>query len=83
MRFCQSFMTELYRHIGENTDVPAGDSGVGHARSATCSVSTSASPTSTRPAPFTGKEVDWGEAPLRFESSGYGCAYFMQEVLGP
>ena len=47
MRFCQSFMTELYRHLGEHTDVPAGDIGVGAARSATCSASTSASPTAT------------------------------------
>jgi glutamate dehydrogenase (NADP+) len=46
MRFCQSFMTELYRHIGADVDVPAGDIGVGGARSATCSASTSASPTS-------------------------------------
>ena len=42
MHFCQSFMTELYRHIGPNTDVPAGDLGVAAARLPTCSVSTSA-----------------------------------------
>ena len=50
MRFCQAFMTELCRHIGQFTDVPAGDINVGAARSATCSASTSASATST-PAP--------------------------------
>jgi glutamate dehydrogenase (NADP+) len=50
MRFCQSFMTELYRHIGENTDVPAATSAWGRARSATCSAGTSASPTASRPA---------------------------------
>ena len=50
MRFCQSFMTELYRHIGEYTDVPAGDIGVGGARSVICSASTSASPTASNPA---------------------------------
>ena len=47
MRFCQSFMTELARHIGPNTDVPAGDIGVGGARLATCLASTSASATSS------------------------------------
>jgi len=40
MRFCQSFMTELFRHIGQDTDVPAGDIGVGGRESVTCSVST-------------------------------------------
>ena len=47
MRFCQAFMTELSRHIGQFTDVPAGDINVGGRRSATCSASTSASATST------------------------------------
>ena len=47
MRFCQSFMTELQRHIGPDTDVPAGDIGVGAARLATCSASTSASATNS------------------------------------
>jgi glutamate dehydrogenase (NADP+) len=47
MRFCQSFMTELYRHLGEYTDVPPATSASAPARSATCSASTSASPTAT------------------------------------
>ena len=51
MRFCQSFMTELYRHLGEYTDVPAGTSVWAGVRSATCSASTSGSPTATSPAP--------------------------------
>ena len=49
MRFCQSFMTELYRHLGEYTDVPVATSGSGAAKSATCSGSTSGSPTATSP----------------------------------
>lgn len=47
MRFCQSFMSELYRHVGADLDVPAGDIGVGARESATCSASTSACPTSS------------------------------------
>ena len=82
MRFCQSFMTELYRHIGENTDVPAGDIGVGQREIGYMFGQYKRITNKYETGTFTGKEVGWGEAPLRFESSGYGCAYFMQEVLG-
>ena len=81
MRFCQSFMTELYRHIGENTDVPGGDIGVGQREIGYMFGQYKRITNKYETGAFTGKEVGWGEAPLRFESSGYGCAYFMQEVL--
>jgi glutamate dehydrogenase (NADP+) len=82
MRFCQSFMTELYRHIGENTDVPAGDIGVGQREIGYMFGQYKRITNKYETGTFTGKEIGWDEAPLRFESSGYGCAYFMQEVLG-
>jgi len=80
MRFCQSFMTELQRHIGPNTDVPAGDIGVGgreigylfgqwkRIRNEFSGV-------------LTGKGVDWGGSLIRPEATGYGAVYFAQEML--
>src|SRR3954449_9558908 len=80
MRFCQSFMTELFRHIGENTDVPAGDIGVGgreigylfgeYKRLANKFVGV-----------LTGKGMAWGGSLIRPEATGYGCVYFADEML--
>ncbi len=80
MRFCQSFMTELSRHIGPNTDVPAGDIGVGtreigflygqykRIRNESTGV-------------LTGKGINWGGSLIRPEATGYGCVYFAEEML--
>ncbi|NNJ78441.1 MAG: NADP-specific glutamate dehydrogenase [Xanthomonadales bacterium] len=80
MRFCQSFMTELSRHIGPNTDVPAGDIGVGgreigylfgqykRVRNAFEGV-------------LTGKSLNWGGSLIRPEATGYGTVYFAKEML--
>ena len=80
MRFCQSFMTELFRHIGENIDIPAGDIGVGareigflygqHKRLANEFTSV-----------LTGKGLSYGGSLIRKEATGYGCVYFAQEML--
>ena len=80
MRFCQSFMTELCRHIGPNTDVPAGDIGVGtreigflygqykRIRNESTGV-------------LTGKGINWGGSLIRPEATGFGCVYFAEEML--
>lgn len=80
MRFCQSFMSELFRHIGPNTDVPAGDIGVGgreigflfgqykRLRNAFEGI-------------LTGKGIAWGGSLIRPEATGYGCVYFAEEML--
>lgn len=80
MRFCQSFMTELHRHIGSDTDVPAGDIGVGgreigflygqykRLRNEVTGV-------------FTGKGVEYGGSDIRPEATGYGCVYFLDKML--
>jgi glutamate dehydrogenase (NADP+) len=81
MRFCQSFMTELYRHIGENSDVPAGDAGVGPREIGYMFGQYKRITNRYETGTFTGKEVGWGGSPVRFEATGYGCAYFMQEML--
>lgn len=80
MRFCQSFMTELFRHVGADTDVPAGDIGVGgreigflfgqYKRLANEFVGV-----------LTGKGLNWGGSLIRPEATGYGCVYFAQEML--
>jgi glutamate dehydrogenase (NADP+) len=80
MRFCQSFMTELWRHIGPDTDVPAGDIGVGgreigylfgqYKRLANEFTGT-----------LTGKGLNWGGSLIRPEATGYGCVYFAEEML--
>ena len=80
MKFCQSFITELYRHIGADTDVPAGDIGVGGREvgfmygqyKRLCNEFTGT---------FTGKGLGWGGSPLRPEATGYGTCYFAQEML--
>ncbi len=80
MRFCQSFMTELFRHVGPDTDVPAGDIGVGgreigylfgqykRLRNEFAGV-------------LTGKGLTWGGSLIRTEATGYGCVYFAEEML--
>ncbi len=80
MRFCQSFMSELYQHIGPDTDVPAGDIGVGarevgylygqYKRLANCFVGV-----------LTGKSIDWGGSQVRTEATGYGLVYFVTHLL--
>jgi glutamate dehydrogenase (NADP+) len=80
MRFCQSFMQELFRHIGPNTDVPAGDIGVGGREigflfgmyKRLCNEFTGV---------LTGKGLNWGGSLIRPEATGYGCVYFAQEML--
>jgi glutamate dehydrogenase (NADP+) len=80
MRFCQSFMDELFRHIGENTDVPAGDIGVGPREIGYMFGQYKRITNRYEMGALTGLDVGGG-APVRVEASGYGCAYFMQEML--
>jgi len=68
MRFCQSFMSELFRHIGPNTDVPAGDIGVGGREIGFLGI-------------LTGKGLNWGGSLIRPEATGYGAVYFAAEML--
>ncbi len=80
MRFCQSFMTELYRHIGHNTDVPAGDIGVG-AREIGFMFGQYRRIVNEVTGVFTGKGLEWGGSLIRPEATGYGSVYFAQEML--
>ncbi|MCR2818370.1 NADP-specific glutamate dehydrogenase [Microbacterium sp. zg.Y1090] len=81
MRFCQSFMNELYRHLGEHTDVPAGDIGVG-AREIGYLFGQYRKVTNRHESGmFTGKGVQWGGAEVRTEATGYGAVFFAQEML--
>eukprot|EP00918_Siedleckia_nematoides_P027040 GHVU01058258.1.p1 GENE.GHVU01058258.1~~GHVU01058258.1.p1 ORF type:complete len:330 (+),score=59.51 GHVU01058258.1:1588-2577(+) len=80
IRFCQSFMTELYRHIGANTDVPAGDIGVG-GREIGYMFGQYRRLTGTVSGVLTGKNAKWGGSLIRPEATGYGVAYFAQNVL--
>ncbi|MGW9588212.1 NADP-specific glutamate dehydrogenase [Microbacterium sp. NPDC055455] len=82
MRFCQSFMNELYRHLGEHTDVPAGDIGVG-AREIGYLFGQYRKVTNRHESGmFTGKGVQWGGAEVRTEATGYGAVFFVDEMLG-
>ena len=80
MRFCQSFMTELARHVGHNTDIPAGDIGVGEREigylfgqyKRICNEFTGV---------LTGKGLQWGGSLIRPEATGYGAVYFAEEML--
>lgn len=80
MRFCQSFMNELFRHLGPDTDVPAGDIGVGGREigymfgqyKRLCNEFTGV---------FTGKGLNWGGSLIRTEATGYGCVYFAEQML--
>jgi len=80
MRFCQSFMTELQRHIGPDTDVPAGDIGVG-GREIGYMFGQYKRLRNEFTGTLTGKGSNWGGSPLRPEATGYGTAYFAQEML--
>jgi glutamate dehydrogenase (NADP+) len=80
MRFCQSFMTELYRHIGANTDVPAGDIGVG-GREIGFLFGQYKRLKNLFEGVLTGKGLNWGGSLIRPEATGYGCVYFASEML--
>ena len=80
MRFCQSFMTELYRHIGPDVDVPAGDIGVG-GREIGYLFGQYKKITKQFCGVLTGKGLEYGGSLLRPEATGYGCVYFAQEML--
>ena len=80
MRFCQSFMSELYRHIGPNTDVPAGDIGVG-AREIGYLFGMYKKLRNEFTGVLTGKGLNWGGSLIRPEATGYGSVYFAAEML--
>jgi glutamate dehydrogenase (NADP+) len=80
MRFCQSFMTELHRHIGEDTDVPAGDIGVG-AREIGYLFGQYKRIENRFVGVLTGKGMEFGGSKIRTEATGYGTVYFMQSML--
>lgn len=80
MRFCQSYMTELYRHIGPSIDVPAGDIGVG-AREIGYLFGQYRRLSGRFDGALTGKGTEWGGSLLRPEATGYGLAYFTEEAL--
>ena len=81
MRFCQSFMTELYRHIGEYTDVPAGDIGVGGREIGYLFGQYKRITNRYESGALTGKGLEWGGARVRTEATGYGTALFAREML--
>ncbi len=81
MRFCQSFMTELYRHIGPNTDVPAGDIGVG-GREIGFMFGQYKRLRNEFTGVLTGKGLNWGGSLIRPEATGYGAVYFAANMLG-
>ncbi len=81
MRFCQSFMTELFRHVGPDTDVPAGDIGVG-GREIGFLFGQYKRLANEFTGVLTGKGLKWGGSLVRPEATGYGCVYFAQEMLG-
>ncbi len=80
MKFCQSFVTELHRHIGPNTDVPAGDIGVG-GREVAYMYGQYKRLRNEFTGTFTGKGLDFGGSPFRPEATGYGTVYFAVEML--
>lgn len=80
MRFCQSFMTELYRHIGPNTDVPAGDIGVG-TREIGFLFGQYKRLRNEFTGVLTGKGLNWGGSLIRPEATGFGAVYFAHEML--
>ncbi|MGO1241530.1 MAG: NADP-specific glutamate dehydrogenase [Cellulosimicrobium funkei] len=81
MRFCQSFMTELYRHIGENTDVPAGDIGVGGREIGYLFGQYKRITNRYESGVLTGKGISWGGSLVRTEATGYGTVLFAQNML--
>ena len=81
MRFCQSFMTELYRHIGEYTDVPAGDIGVGGREIGYLFGQYKRITNRYESGVLTGKGLTWGGSQVRTEATGYGTVFFIDEIL--
>jgi glutamate dehydrogenase (NADP+) len=81
MRFCQSFMTELYRHLGEYTDVPAGDIGVGPREIGYLFGQYKRVTNRYESGVLTGKGTEWGGAHVRAEATGYGAILFTREML--
>ena len=81
MRFAQSFMSELYRHLGEHTDVPAGDIGVGAREIGYLFGQYRRLTNRHESGMFTGKGVQWGGAEVRTEATGYGAVFFLDEML--
>ena len=81
MRFCQSFMTELYRHLGEHTDVPAGDIGVGGREIGYMFGQYKRITNRYEPGVLTGKGLDWGGSLVRTEATGYGATFFVDAML--
>ncbi|GAB3010083.1 NADP-specific glutamate dehydrogenase [Niabella terrae] len=80
MRFCQSFMTELYRHVGDDIDIPAGDIGVGK-REIGYLFGQYKRITGTFNGVLTGKACEWGGSLIRPEATGYGLVYFVEAML--
>ena len=80
MRFCQSFMTELCKHIGPDTDVPAGDIGIG-GREVGFMFGQYKRVRNEFTGVLTGKGLDWGGSLVRTEATGYGLVYIMDEAL--
>ena len=80
MRFCQSFMTELYRHVGADTDIPAGDIGVG-AREIGYMFGQYKRITNQFTGVLTGKGIEYGGSEMRPEATGYGAVYFLENML--
>ncbi|MBN1757810.1 MAG: NADP-specific glutamate dehydrogenase [Chitinispirillaceae bacterium] len=80
MRFCQSFMTELHRYIGPNTDIPAGDIGVG-GREIGYLFGQYKRLSNEFTGVLTGKALNWGGSRIRPEATGYGCVYFAEKML--
>ncbi|WP_248241450.1 NADP-specific glutamate dehydrogenase [Microbacterium kunmingense] len=81
MRFCQSFMLELYRHLGEYTDVPAGDIGVGGREIGYMFGQYKRITNRYESGTFTGKGLTWGGSRVRTEATGYGTVFFVDEML--
>lgn len=81
MRFCQSFMTELYRHLGEYTDVPAGDIGVGQREIGYMFGHYKRITNRYESGVLTGKGLTWGGSQVRTEATGYGATYFVERML--
>ncbi|MFD8049433.1 NADP-specific glutamate dehydrogenase [Streptomyces chartreusis] len=81
MRFCQSFMTELHRHLGEHTDVPAGDIGVGTREIGYLFGQYKRITNRYESGVLTGKGLGWGGSHVRTEATGYGTVYFVSEML--
>ncbi|MBC9928643.1 NADP-specific glutamate dehydrogenase [Leucobacter sp. cx-169] len=81
MRFCQSFMNELYRHLGEHTDVPAGDIGVGGREIGYLFGQYRKITNRHEAGMLTGKGKAWGGAEVRVQATGYGAVYFAEEML--